>query len=149
MTEVTLNKTQVCCFIIFFYVLLTVHLSIFILVINQLDAQHLFFNKFISCFYMFRATCAHRQEVKIVLYSLWYHHTYRWPSRWLITKIKCFIISEYQSSNSIITAMDCVDTWLNFNFLPSSIATDMTMWTLNENNTTEKVRPWNLCSNRS
>ena len=30
---------------------------------------------------MFRAPCAHRQEVKIVLYSLWYHHTYRWPSR--------------------------------------------------------------------
>ena len=25
--------------------------------------------------------CAHRQEVKIVLYSLWYHHTYRWLSR--------------------------------------------------------------------
>ena len=24
--------------------------------------------------------CAHRQEVKIVLFSLWYHHTYRWPS---------------------------------------------------------------------
>ena len=23
----------------------------------------------------------HRQEAKIVLYSLWYHHTYRWPSR--------------------------------------------------------------------
>ena len=22
-------------------------------------------------------TCAHRQGVKIVLYSLWYHHTYR------------------------------------------------------------------------
>jgi len=30
---------------------------------------------------MFRAPGAHRQEVKIVLYSLWYHHTYRWPSR--------------------------------------------------------------------
>ena len=29
---------------------------------------------------MFQAPCAHRQEVKIVLYSLWYHHTYRWPS---------------------------------------------------------------------
>ena len=29
---------------------------------------------------MFRAPCAHRQEVKIVLYSLWYHHTYRWSS---------------------------------------------------------------------
>ena len=26
------------------------------------------------------STCAHRQEVKIVLYSLWYRHTYRWPS---------------------------------------------------------------------
>ena len=25
-------------------------------------------------------TRAHRQEVKIVLYSLWYHHAYRWPS---------------------------------------------------------------------
>jgi len=33
----------------FFYVfcvLLTVHLSVFILVINQLDAQNLFYNKF-------------------------------------------------------------------------------------------------------
>ena len=27
------------------------------------------------------STCAHRQEIKIVLYSLWYHQTYRWPSR--------------------------------------------------------------------
>ena len=36
----------------------------FILVINQLDAQNLFYNKFISCLYMFRATCDHRQEVK-------------------------------------------------------------------------------------
>ena len=53
----------------------------FILVINQLYAQNLFYNKFISCLYMFRAPCAHRQEVKIVLYSLWYHHTCRWPSR--------------------------------------------------------------------
>jgi len=29
---------------------------------------------------MFRALCAHHQEVKIVLYSVWYHHTCRWPS---------------------------------------------------------------------
>ena len=49
----------------FFDVLLTVHPGIFILVINQLDAQNLFYNKFISCLYMFRALCAHRQEVKI------------------------------------------------------------------------------------
>ena len=27
------------------------------------------------------STRAYRQEGKIVLYSLWYHHTYRWPSR--------------------------------------------------------------------
>ena len=66
--------------ILFFDVLLTVHLSIFILVINQIDAQNLFYNKFISCLYMFRALCAHRQEVKVVLYSIWYHHTSRWPS---------------------------------------------------------------------
>ena len=26
------------------------------------------------------STHAHRQEAKIVLYSLWYHYTYRWPS---------------------------------------------------------------------
>ena len=27
------------------------------------------------------STCAVRQDVKIVPYSLWYHHTYRSPSR--------------------------------------------------------------------
>ena len=32
---------------------------------------------FISCLYVFRAPCAHHQEVKIALHSLWYHHTYR------------------------------------------------------------------------
>ena len=26
------------------------------------------------------STRAYRQEAKIVSYSLWYHHTYRWPS---------------------------------------------------------------------
>ena len=30
---------------------------------------------------MFRALCAHHQEVKIVLKSMWYHHTCSWPSR--------------------------------------------------------------------
>jgi len=29
---------------------------------------------------MFRAVCAHHQEVKIVLYSVWYHRICRWPS---------------------------------------------------------------------
>ena len=27
------------------------------------------------------STCALHQEVKIALHSLWYHQTYRWPSR--------------------------------------------------------------------
>ena len=40
----------------------------------------LFYNKFIIWLYMFQALCAHHQEVKIVLYSIWYHHTCRWPS---------------------------------------------------------------------
>jgi len=35
----------------------------------------LFYNKFIICLYMFRALCAHHQEVSIVFYSIWYHHT--------------------------------------------------------------------------
>ena len=40
----------------------------------------LFYNKFIICFSMFRALCTHHRWVKIVLYSIWYHHTCRWPS---------------------------------------------------------------------
>ena len=39
----------------------------------------LFYNKFIIHLYMFQAPCAHHQEVKIVLYSIWCHHTCRWP----------------------------------------------------------------------
>ena len=56
-----------------FDVLLTKHLSI-ILVIDQLN-EFFFYNKFIILLYMFRALCAHHQEVKIVLYSIWYRHT--------------------------------------------------------------------------
>ena len=37
--------------------------------------KFLFYNEFIVCLYMFRALCAHHQEVRIVLYSIWYHHT--------------------------------------------------------------------------
>jgi len=53
------------------------NIIITILVINQLDTENLFYNRFISCLYMFRVPCAHHQEVKIVLCSIWYHHTYR------------------------------------------------------------------------
>jgi len=30
------------------------------------------------------STCVHHQEIKIALHSLWYHHTYRWPSHALV-----------------------------------------------------------------
>jgi len=40
----------------------------------------LFYNKFIIRLYMFRALRVHHQEVKIVLYSIWYRYTCRWPS---------------------------------------------------------------------
>ena len=60
-----------------FDVLLTVHLSIFISVFNQLDAQNLFHNKFYFMPLHVSSTFAHHQEVKIALHNLWYHHTYR------------------------------------------------------------------------
>jgi len=63
--------------IYFFDVFLTVlHLSIFISVINQRDEQKSFFT--VSLFHActcFEHCCAHHQEVKIVLYSIWCHHT--------------------------------------------------------------------------
>jgi len=49
----------------------------------------LFYNKFIIYLYMFRA---HHQEVKIVLYSIWYHQTCRWPSGVQVErKLKSFL----------------------------------------------------------
>ena len=59
-----------------FYVLLTVRLSIFISLFNQLDAQYLFHNKFYFMPLYVSSTCAHHQEVKSALHSLWYHQTY-------------------------------------------------------------------------
>jgi hypothetical protein len=41
----------------------------------------LFYIKFIIFLYMFRAPCVHHQEVKIVLYSIWYRHTCRMAVR--------------------------------------------------------------------
>jgi hypothetical protein len=43
--------------------------------LTNLMHKFLLYNKFIICLYKFRA-----QEVKLVLYSIWYRHTYRWPS---------------------------------------------------------------------
>ena len=44
--------------------------SIFISVFNQLDAQNLFHNKFYFMPLHVSSTCAHHQEVKIVLHNL-------------------------------------------------------------------------------
>jgi len=43
--------------------------------VKGLMHKFLFYNRFIIFLYMFRALCAHHQEVKIVLYNIWYHHT--------------------------------------------------------------------------
>jgi len=71
------NFVRTCYFPTRFDVLLTVHLSIFISVINQLDEQNLFHNNFYFMPLHVSSTCAHHQEVKTALLSLWYHHTYR------------------------------------------------------------------------
>jgi len=90
-----------------------VHLSIFISVFNQLDEQNLFHNKFYFMPLHVSSTCAHHQEVKITLHSLWYHHTYRWPSRardqithFHVTERSCVItkkvkpVAHYSKNNS-------------------------------------------------
>ena len=45
-----------------------------------------FYNMFIIRLYLFRALCAHHQEVKIVLHCSWCHHNSRWPSRAQVEK---------------------------------------------------------------
>ena len=59
-----------------FVFLLTERLSV-ILLINIINLENLFYNKFIILLYMFRALCAHHREVKIVLCSIWYRHNCR------------------------------------------------------------------------
>ena len=67
---------------IFFNILLTVHLSMFIYEYQPTWCTK-FYNKFISSLYMFRAHVLIVSRAKIVLYSLWYHHTE--TSEWSIT----------------------------------------------------------------
>ena len=52
----------------------------FILVISQLDAQNLFYNKFFHACTCFEHHVLIVRRSKIVLYSLWYHNTCRWQS---------------------------------------------------------------------
>ena len=57
-------------------------------VFNQLDAQNLFHNKFYFMPLHVSSICAHHQEVKIALHSLWYHHTYRENHLQLVQRIR-------------------------------------------------------------
>jgi len=50
---------------------------LFISVFNQLGTENLFQIKFYFMPLHVSSTCAHHQEVKIALHSLWYHQTYR------------------------------------------------------------------------
>jgi len=55
---------------------------------------------------MFRAPCAHRQEAKIVLYSIWYHHTE--ISEWSkITKIIKIIKIQFYKYERIVVKSTC------------------------------------------
>ena len=49
--------------------------------LTNLMHKILFHNKFYFTPLHVLSTCAHHQEVKIALHSLWYHHTYRWLTR--------------------------------------------------------------------
>jgi len=92
---------------IFVDVLLTVNLSISISVFNQLDAQYLFHNKFYFVPLHVSSTCAHHQEVKIALHSLWYHHTYtcddtRHEIKLIVKQILCIKLVKYWDKHSYL-----------------------------------------------
>ena len=63
-------------FLLFLLTLFRAGEVFFTSVINQIDAQNFLFT--ISLFHALHvsSTCAHHQEVKIALHSLWYHYTY-------------------------------------------------------------------------
>ena len=55
------------------------------------------------------STFAHHQEVKIALHSLWYRHTYRWPSRALVERG----IHHVEAGNKLIVKQKfCSSSWL-------------------------------------
>jgi len=79
----------------FFYFLLTVHISIFISVFNQLDAQNLFHNKFYFIPLHVSSTCAHHQEVKFALHSLYMQCMYRHEIKLTVKQILCIKLVKY------------------------------------------------------
>ena len=71
------------------------HGVLFISVFNQLDAQNLCYNKFYFMPLHVSSTCAHHQEVKIALHSLWYHHTCRHEIKLIVKQILCIKLVKY------------------------------------------------------
>ena len=61
--------------------------------------------------------CAHHQEVKIALHSLWYQHTYRWPYRArvetkpIVKQILCIRLVKYEINMMRCTASEIPKTW--------------------------------------
>ena len=60
---------------------------------------------------MFQALCTHHQEVKIVLYSIWYRLTCRWPSGAQVERgmVHVLIVRRsklYYTASGIITPVD-------------------------------------------
>jgi len=49
--------------------------------LTNLMHKNSFYNKFYFMPLHVSSTCAYHQDIKIVLHSLWYYYTYRWPSR--------------------------------------------------------------------
>ena len=83
-----------------------------ILVINEPNAKSLVLNKFIICLYMFRAWCSHHQEVKIVLYSIWYHKPVggspvHWTATYRCDDNRCCIIKCWPSGDENIVLETC------------------------------------------
>jgi len=89
-----------------FDVLLTVHLSIFISYLTNLVHKILFYNKFISFLYMFRAHVFIVRRSKLLLYSLWYQHTYRWPFREQVERVLVLFQPVHETAT-----YRCYDTW--------------------------------------
>jgi len=61
------------------------------------------------------STYAHHQEVKIVLHSLWYHHTYRWPSRAQVDflTMSTWCSKHVETFNKLIVKQKfCASSWL-------------------------------------
>jgi len=59
------------------------------------------------------STCAHHQEVRIALHSLWYHHTYRWPSRAQVERGLHTCSKHVEAWNELIVKQKfCASIWL-------------------------------------